>query len=78
MYSRKANKVKTSTLNDILSLEQTIHNLKVRFPIGMRKIDDEYDQRLKNLELLLILKLTKTGLIYSKRYLKYNQKLELT
>jgi len=30
-------------------LKQNIHNLKMRFPIGIKSIDDEHDAKLKRL-----------------------------
>ena len=37
----------------INQLKQNIHNLRMRCPIGIRSIDDEYDEKLKRLEALL-------------------------
>lgn len=42
-----------SKLAQINQLKQSIHNLKMRWPIGIRSIDDEHDQKLKRLEDLL-------------------------
>lgn len=43
-----------SKLVQINQLKQSIHNLKMRFPIGIRSIDDSCDEKLKRLEGLLI------------------------
>lgn len=43
----------TSKLAQIKQLKQSIHNLRMRWPIGIRSIDDEHDQTLKRLEALL-------------------------
>ena len=34
-------------------LLQSIHNLRVRWPIGIKSIDDAHDEKLKRLEALL-------------------------
>lgn len=36
-----------------LELEQSIHNLKMRPPMGLKRIDDEHDDKLKRLQSLL-------------------------
>lgn len=43
----------SSKLAGINQLRQGIHNLKMRWPIGIMAIDDEHDAKRKRLELLL-------------------------
>lgn len=43
----------TTKLEQMKQLLQAIHNLKMRFPIGIRSIDNEHDERLKRLEKIL-------------------------
>lgn len=38
---------------DYSQLKQTIHNLKMRFPIGILSIDNAYDERLKQYKEML-------------------------
>lgn len=45
--------VSSSYLAIILGLEQRIHNLRMKPPIGIIKIDDERDEERKRLEELL-------------------------
>lgn len=47
-----------SKIGQIKSLKQSIHNLKMRWPIGIRSIDDYYDNKLKTLEQILENQLT--------------------
>lgn len=42
-----------SKLDQIKQLEQSIHNLKMRFPIGIKSIDDFHDEKLERLKKLL-------------------------
>lgn len=39
-----------SKLEQRRQLLQSIHNLKMRFPVGIKSIDDEHDAKLKRLE----------------------------
>jgi len=43
----------SSKLEILNQLKQSIHNLRMRFPIGIKSIDDEHDAKLKRLEKLL-------------------------
>jgi hypothetical protein len=45
--------MRASKLEQIKQLEQSIHNLRMRFPIGIRSIDDAHDEKLKRLEDML-------------------------
>jgi hypothetical protein len=38
------------SLESRLKLEQAIHNLKMRFLIGIKSIDDKHDEKLKKLQ----------------------------
>ncbi len=42
-----------SKLAAINQLKQSIHNLKMRFPMGIKSIDDSHDDKLKRLQILL-------------------------
>lgn len=42
-----------SKLEQINQLKQSIHNLKMRWPIGIKSIDDNHDEKLKRLVKLL-------------------------
>lgn len=47
-------KIKSSSkLAQINQLKQSIHNLKMRWPIGIKSIDDKHDEKLKRLLKLL-------------------------
>ena len=46
--------MRSETKNDQLNqLKQSIHNLKMRWPIGIKSIDDAHDEKLKRLQKLL-------------------------
>lgn len=40
----------TGRVCPLVELEQSIHNLRMRWPIGIRRIDDESDAKLVRLE----------------------------
>ena len=47
-------KMSDSKLECLRQLNQQIHNLKNRWPIGILSIDDKYEEKLKRLESLLV------------------------
>ena len=51
-----------SWLAQIQGLKQSIHNLKMRVPIGLKKIDDDCDLKLARYEDLLVFLLKKGGI----------------
>lgn len=49
-YTEKASSSKLAAINQ---LKQSIHNLRMRFPMGIKSIDDSHDDKLKRLQILL-------------------------
>ena len=56
------NNVNSSILADIQQLKQSIHNLKMTFPIGILSVDNPNDEKLDKLNDLLQYKLSKLRL----------------
>lgn len=52
-FLNKIHAASNSKLAAINQLKQSIHNLRMRFPIGLKSIDDEHDDKLKRLQVLL-------------------------
>lgn len=53
IYAHYAENTSSSKLVAINQLKQSIHNLRMRFPIGIKSIDDAHDDKLKRLQVLL-------------------------